>query len=216
MNARNAAALASLERDHRQLRGLTDALHAYVDALDGGRPLRRGDLKAIVSGLRVVADYRHFEKEDEVLVPMLVRHGFDYHHPLLADGRREHDSLRYLIDVLQQSAERELNWKLDERERISRVAHQLIERQRRLSMRQEARLFPLVIARLQPSALGQLTEQLCQFDRSSAAREPALDVAGLARSVLGFYGAPSTASLPPARETSSPAREIRETEEVAG
>ena len=200
MKARDAAALASLERDHRQLWGLTDALHAYVDALDGGRPLRRGDLKAIVSGLRVVADYRHFEKEEEVLVPMLVRHGFDYHHPLLADGRREHDSLRYLIDVLQQSAERELNWKLDERERISRVAHQLIERQRRLSTEQEARLFPQIVARLEPPALGQLTEQLCQFDESSAAREPTLDVAGLTRNVLGFYGAHSSATLPPARE----------------
>jgi hemerythrin-like domain-containing protein len=207
MKARDAAALASLERDHRLLWGLTDALHAYVDALDRGRPLRRGDLKAIASGLRVVADYRHFEKEEEVMVPVLVRHGFDYHLRILDDGRREHDSLRYLIEVLHQSAERELNWNLDERERISRVAHQLIERQRRLSTHQEACLFPEIVARLEPPALGQLTEQLCQFDESTAAREPALDVAGLTRNVLGFYGAHSAESLPPARETSRAATE---------
>jgi len=206
MKARDAAALASLERDHRLLWGLTDALHAYVDALDGGRALRRGDLKAIASGLRVVADYRHFEKEEEVMVPVLVRHGFDYHLQIFDDGRREHDSLRYLIEVLHQSAERDLNWNLDERERISRVAHQLIERQRRLSTRQEARLFPQIVARLEPPALGQLTEQLCQFDESSAAREPTLDVAGLTRSVLGFYRAHSASTLPPVRETSPGAR----------
>src|SRR5262245_54416260 len=53
MKARDAAALASLEHDHRLLWDLTDALHAYVTALDAGRPLRRGDLPAIASGLRV-------------------------------------------------------------------------------------------------------------------------------------------------------------------
>ena len=196
MKARNAAALVSLERDHRLLWGLTEALDAYVRALDGGRPLRRGDLRALASGLRLVADYRHFEKEEEVLVPLLVRHGFDYQLDIFEDGRREHDSLRYLIEMLHQSAERELNWSLDERQRISRVARQLIERQRRLSRRQEDRLFPQVVARLAPRALGQLTEKLCQFDRSSAAREPGLDVAGITRSVVAHYAA----TLPSARE----------------
>lgn len=196
MQARDAGALASLERDHRLLWGLTDALHAYITAMDTGRPLRRGDLSAIATGLKAVADYRHFEKEEELMLPMLVRHGFAYHLPILEHSQREHATLRYLIEVLYQSSERELNWTLDERQRISRVARQLIERQRRLSTRQEAGLFPQIMARLDPPVLGQLTEQLCQFDESSAAREPELDVRSLTRSVVAHYAA----SLPPVRQ----------------
>lgn len=44
-------------------------------------------------------------------------------------------------------------------------------------------------------ALGQLTETLCQFDRSGAAREPGLDVAGITCSVAHY-----AATLPSARE----------------
>lgn len=196
MQARDAAALASLEHDHRLLWGLTEALHTYIGALDAGTPLRRGDFKALVMGLKISADYHHFEKEEEVMVPVLVRHGFAYDLQILDDGRREHASLRYLIEVLRQSAERELNWRIDERERISRVARQLIARQRRLSKRQEARLFPQIVARLDPPVLGQLTEQLCHFDEVSATRVPELDVSDVAQQVVTHYAA----TLPPIRE----------------
>lgn len=196
MKARDAGALASLERDHRLLWGLTEALRVYVSAMERGRPLRRGDLRALASGLRVIGDYRHFEKEDEVLVPAVVRHGFAYNLDIFEEARHEHDALRYLIEVLSQSAQREPSWRVDERLRISCVARQLIERQRRLSARQERRLFPEIVARLSPEALGQLTERLEQFDASRAAREATLDAAGLSRSIVAHYAD----TLPSSRE----------------
>src|SRR6187431_275989 len=111
-------ALESLERDHRLLQGLTEALEVYVAALDAGETLRAGDLSDLVNAFRNVADYRHFEKVEEVLIPLLVRSGFDFDLARLDDGRLEHERVRYLIEVLHQSAERELNWNLDERQRI--------------------------------------------------------------------------------------------------
>lgn len=186
-------ALESLERDHRLLKGLTDALEVYVVALDAGQTLVAGDLSDLVNAFRTVADYRHFEKVEEVLIPLLVRSGFDFDLARLDDGRHEHERVRYLIEVLHQSAERELNWNLDERQRIARAARHLIEEQRRMTARQAVELFPEIVTRLEAPALGQLTEQLCQFDEASAARWPEVDVAAVSESVLARYATP----LPP-------------------
>jgi hemerythrin-like domain-containing protein len=188
-------ALESLERDHRLLQDLTEALEVYVSALEAGCPLHEGDLRDLVQGFRTVADYRYFEKLEEVLIPVLVRNGFDYDPDTLDDGRREHDRVRYLIEVLHQSAERELNWNLDERQRIARAARHLVE-QRHRAAQQEREMFPEIVTRLQPPALGQLTELLSQFDELHAARGPELDVSALSRSVLARYAA----TLPPSRE----------------
>jgi hemerythrin-like domain-containing protein len=189
-------ALDTLGRDHQMLGELAEALGAYVSALEAGQPLRDGDLKELVESLRAVTEYRHFEKEEALLVPTLVRHGFDYNHVLLDGRRREFETQRYLLDVLHQSAERELNWTLDERERIARAARGLVEGLRQLASQEEAELFPEIVARLTPAVLGQLTEQLCQFDEQTAARWPGIDIASLHRSVLARYAS----TLPPSPE----------------
>ena len=189
-------ALESLERDHRLLQGLTEALEVYVSALEAGRPLREGDLRNLVDGFRTLADYRLFEKVEEVLIPVLVRNGFDYNLDLLDDGRREHERVRYLIEVLHQSAERELNWNLDERQRIARAALDLVEHQRRLAARQEVELFPEIVTRLEPPVLGRLTQQLSRFDEHNSSRWPEMDVSALSQAVLARY----TSTLPSSRE----------------
>jgi hemerythrin-like domain-containing protein len=188
-------ALESLERDHRLLQGLTEALEAYVAALEAGHPLRSGDLSDLVQAFRTVADYRHFEKVEEVLVPWLVRNGFDLDLDRLDDGREDRERVRYLIEVLHQSAERELNWNLDECQRIARGARHLVEQQRHISARQAVELFPEILTRLEPAVLGQLTEQLCQFDEANAARWPELDIAALSESVLARYASPPAPAL---------------------
>jgi hemerythrin-like domain-containing protein len=192
-------ALESLERDHRLLHGLTEALEVYVAALEAGRPLRAGDLSALVNAFRTVADYHHFEKVEEVLIPMLVRSGFDFDLGRFDDGRREHERVRYLIEVLHQSAERELNWNLDERQRIARAARHLVDEQRRILARQASELFPEIVTRLEAPALGQLTRRLCQFDEANAARSPELDSAALSEAVLAQYAMPLVARPPGSR-----------------
>jgi hypothetical protein len=109
-------------------------------------------------------------------LPTLVRHGFDDNHVMLDGRRRGYETRRDLIDVLHPSAERELNWTLNERERIARAARGLVEALRELASH-EAVLFPEIVARLEPTVLGQLTEQLCQFDEQTASRWPGIDIA---------------------------------------
>jgi hemerythrin-like domain-containing protein len=180
-------ALDSLRRDHQLLFGLTEALDAYANAMDAEQPLVAGDFAALVQGFRTFADYRHFEKEEQILGPWLVRHGFDDNLPILVDGRDEHHKLRYLIDVLYQSAQRELDWTKDERKRISAAAHSLCERQRRLAAQQEIELFPDIITRIAGSHLEELASELWQFDVRSEAKSSALDAQELSRDVFGRY-----------------------------
>jgi hemerythrin-like domain-containing protein len=189
-------ALDSLERERQMLLDLAEALDAYVDALEAGQPLRDGDLEDLMRNFRAVAEYRHFEKEEALLVPTLVRHGFDYNHALLDGRRRAYETLRYLIDVLHHSAERELNWTLDEEHRIARAGRSLVEVLRQLAFQEEAELLPEIVARLSPPMLGQLTEQLCQFDERTASRWPDIDIPSLHRSVLARYAS----TLPSAPE----------------
>lgn len=202
-------ALESLENDHRLLQSLTEALEAYVAALEAGQPLHAGDLHDLAQGFRAVADYRHFEKVEEVLLPVLVRNGFDYDLDALEGGRLEHERVRYLIEVLHQSAERDLSWNLDERRRIACAARNLVEHQRRLTTQLEQELFPRIVNQLQAPVLGKLTQQLCQFDEHDAARLPHLDIPELSRSVLARYATtgPGSSRLPPSRDL-PPSREL--------
>jgi hemerythrin-like domain-containing protein len=139
---------------------------------------------------------------------LLVRSGFDFELARLDDGRHEHERVRYLIEVLHQSAERELNWNLDERQRIARAARHLIEEQRHITTRQAMELFPEIVTRLEAPVLGQLTQQLCQFDEASAARWPEGDIAAVSESVFARYATP----LPP---RSASARDLQESLESA-
>lgn len=180
-------ALESLERDHRLLQCLSEALEAYVSALESGQPLWAGDLKALVEALRSVADYAHFDKVEEVLIPVLVRNGFDFDLDLLDRELEDHARVRYLLEVLHQSAERELNWSLDERERIARVARHLVEALRRCSARQADELFPELVTRVKADVLQVLAEQLRKFDVANAARSSGLDAMAIARAVLARY-----------------------------
>lgn len=180
-------ALDSLQRDHELLGGLAEAFEAYVDALEAGQPLQAGDLKELMQGFRALLDYRLFEKEEAVLVPVLVRSGFDYEHELLHQERAEQDGLRHLLAVLEHGAEREPSWSLDERLRIARAGRSLVERLRELAAQQGSRLVPELIERVGPRGLGHVNQQLCEIDARSARQAPGLDVAGLSRSLLARY-----------------------------
>jgi len=210
-------ALESLHRDHQLIFGLTEALDAYANALDAKHPLVAGDFKALVHGFRTFADYRHFEKEENILVPWLVRRGFDDNSGILVGARNEHQQLRYLIDVLYQSAERELDWSRDERNRISAAARSLSEQQRQLAAQQEIELFPDILTRLPAHALDDLASELWQFDVRSEVRASPLDVQELSRDVAGRYAdappsrprAPSASPPPPSSRPASTSRPAR-------
>ncbi|HEU4577717.1 MAG TPA: hemerythrin domain-containing protein [Polyangiaceae bacterium] len=179
-------ALQSLGRDHQVLALLADALDAYAGALASGAPLLPGDFTLLVQAWRSFGDQRHYEKEEQIVTPLLVRSGLDYDLPVLIEERRARQQLRYLIAVLEHAAHRELQWSGFERSGINACARTLTEVHRRSSSEQERELFPEIVT-LAPDMLGALNQQLLRFDAADDARrqaDPARDV----RALLARYG----------------------------
>jgi hemerythrin-like domain-containing protein len=181
-------ALESLQRDHRLLYLLSDALEAYGAALLADRSVRRGDLGALARAFRSVTDHRQFEKEEEVLQQILVRKGFNWNLESLLHARETHHKLRHFIDVLERAAWRDPGWSRLERRSIAETALDLASEQRKLAVVQEIELFPQILTRLEPMVLAELTEELARFDRRSERHAPVVHVPALCLDVTARYG----------------------------
>jgi len=179
-------ALQSLRYDHLVLARLADALDAYSAALRAGGPLIPGDFTLLVQAWRSFGDQRHFEKEEQLVTPLLVRSGLDFGLAVLVEERRARQQLRYLIDVLEYAAHRELQWGGFERSAICTSARTLAAIHRRSAAEQERELFPEIVT-LAPEALAMLNQQLLRFDAADDARRIG-DPAQLGRDLLARYG----------------------------
>lgn len=175
--------LESLRCDHRLIFQLTDALDAYRAVLLDGTLARPGDLGALTLALRALADYRHFEKEEQVLEHVLVRNGYNWNLRTLLNAREVHRHLRYLMDVLEHAAQRESQWSQPDRWTISETLLDFSREQSKLAMLQEIELFPEILTRLEPAALGELTARLEHFDAHSDAWAPAIDIGALCQDI---------------------------------
>jgi len=160
-------ALSSLVREHQLISRLLGAFHSYAARLRGALPPDAADLQRFASTFRELVDYRHHEKEESVLLPLLARNGFAWSSGSLAEVRREHSHLRYLMDVVCQAAARELTWSRDERRKIADAAVTFVEFKRRHLQKEEAELLPAVSRRLEAAALAQLEAELSQFDEAT-------------------------------------------------
>jgi len=160
-------ALSSLVREHQVISGLLGALHSYAGRLRGAAPPDEADLLRFASTFRELVDYRHHEKEESILLPLLARNGFAWSSGVLAEVRRDHSHLRYLIDVVYQAAAKGLSWNRDERRKIAEATIAFVDFKRRHMLKEDGELFPAVVRRLDASALARLATELAQFDEAT-------------------------------------------------
>jgi hemerythrin-like domain-containing protein len=158
------SALSSLTEEHRMISELTGALQSYAARLRVGVAVDPTDLPRFAAVFRELVDYRHHEKEEGILWPLLVRNGFVWKLGHLEEVRREHSHLRYLIDVLCQAAARGSVSNFEVRRQIAEAATAFAEFKRGHMRREDEELFPSVTASLTPRALEQLALELRQFD----------------------------------------------------
>lgn len=172
------SALRSLTDEHQMIVELLGALHAHATRLRGGASVDPADLARFAEVLRELVDYRHHEKEEGILLPLLARNGFDWSDGLLEELRREHGHLRHLLDVLYQAAAKAApvdesgaglvgarrTPSLDDRRQIADTALAFVELKRLHIVKEESVLFPAVRQRLGARALERLGAELAQFD----------------------------------------------------
>jgi hemerythrin-like domain-containing protein len=159
-------ALSSLVREHQFIARLVTALGSCARRVGRGAGVERADVRGFARALRQYADELHREKEEHVLLPFLVRHGFDWDAPLLAQVRQEHSQERDLIAALEHAGARLERWTDEDRRHVVAVASALCELQRRHHQAENEQLFPAVIERFEAEALHRLQGELDRFDQN--------------------------------------------------
>lgn len=181
--------LASLIIEHQVTLKLVDGLVAYARQLENpdGAPIERADLALFARFFREFADEVHHEKEENVLMPLLSWHGFDWAEGTLADVRWEHEQERYFTNVLAQAGERDGEWTLEDRRSIAATALALADFQRRHIEKENNELFPEVTRRLGKEDLETLKYQLEHFDAVPRHRACAEELRALASRLIQRY-----------------------------
>src|SRR5690349_5128312 len=142
------SALLSLTEEHQMICGLLGALQTYATRLRSGASVDPADLARFAEVLHEVVDYRHHEKEEGILMPLLARNGFEWSRGLLAELRQEHGHLRHLIDILAQAAARDSLGSGEQRRQVVEVALAIVDYKLRHIQKEDQLLAPAISQRL--------------------------------------------------------------------
>jgi len=177
------AALDSLRREHALIARGLDALEAYAAMLEAGRAYVREDLAPLAAFFSEFADLWHQEKEEDILWPALVRHGYAWDEGPIARVRGEHEQENYLIRVLHQAALQEGAPTEEELRHIVATIRSLVAFERGHMREEEAVLYRAVAEELPEEAQEEIERRAAELEQKrfpggsypeSAARAEAL------------------------------------------
>lgn len=134
------SALLSLTEEHQTISELLGALQTHATRLRSGATVDPVDLSRFADVLRELVDYRHHEKEEGILLPLLARNGFEWSTGLLAELRYEHGRLRHLIEVLYQAAAKESVGSREQRRQVFEAALAFVDYKRSHMQKEEVRV----------------------------------------------------------------------------
>lgn len=180
-------AIASLIQEHEVVSRVVDALEIYAHRLECYEPVPAGDVARFAEIFEELGEYIHHEKEETILLPLLSRHGFEWHRGVLDAVQADHRQERYLMDVLFQASQRSGAWSNEHRRHVAASAKALVDFQRRHHELENRELFPEVALRLSESAQRELEAALEAFDADAAHRERRDTAIQHARELVGSY-----------------------------
>jgi hemerythrin-like domain-containing protein len=155
--------LGSLECEHRVMAAVLDALEFYGVELARSQHADRADLNRFVEFFGELADIAHHEKEEDILLPILFKHGLAWDHGALRHVREDHQQERYLMRVLAQAAAQEGTWSDEDRRHLAASIQGYLAFQRTHLRNEDAALYPAA-RRLPAPAQRELSERLSAFD----------------------------------------------------
>jgi uncharacterized alpha-E superfamily protein/hemerythrin-like domain-containing protein len=186
-----ADAFSQLEREHREM----DKLLGVVDQLsleaERGDSVDRTDLEALLMIVRDWGQLGHHEKEEDVLTPMLVAHGFDWYDGPLAFMRRQHRQERYLFRCLEDLSSQREQWSSEARRSFASMAREYASFMREHMRREETDLFELARSSLPAEAKAALRTSFQQFDAELKRTTSPTQVREELQRLLHKYGAPA-------------------------
>jgi hemerythrin-like domain-containing protein len=135
-----------------------------LDDLEAGTHVSRSELASVVDYLTLFGDLRHHDKEESLLVPVLIQHGFDWYEGPLAQMRRDHRQERYLVRVLSDLANQERHWSNEDRRHLLGVGREFIAFMRGHMARENAEILGPARERLPSEAKAHLSAEFRRFD----------------------------------------------------
>jgi hemerythrin-like domain-containing protein len=155
---------AHLGREHatvEQVLCVVDELSAQAEC---GAAVAHEELLSVVNFFLDAGIAAHHEKEEALLMPMLVRCGFDWHDGALAAVRRDHRQEHYFLRVLLHLARQTEPWSPDERRHFASVAREFTQFLRDHMRREQSELFAPAAERLTAEDKATLLAEFVAFD----------------------------------------------------
>jgi hemerythrin-like domain-containing protein len=182
--------LESLLREHRVIARVTDALevcsrHLTTDGDEDRDALN--DMRQFVTFFEAFGVLMHNVKEEEVMVPYLVRAGFSYDSGCLGQVRAEHDLENYLLEVMHQAAEQVPRWTREDRRHAVSGIGAFVDFGREHMRVEETTLCPEILARLSRPQLVELALVFQDFDQSAYSHENTDGIMAIARDLIQRY-----------------------------
>lgn len=180
--------LNSLKEGQELLSRVLSALLKYAEALEAGEQVEHLDLRRFARLLEEVSEYSLNTKEEELLLPELVRAGADWNASPISEVRASHLAQRHWLSVLSQAGERETPWT---QSHVSGVVSTIREY---ASWRAEGvrlaktRLYPQAIKSIPPARLKVLAHALEDLDGSADNGPKSTRLNQLANQLVSRYG----------------------------
>jgi hemerythrin-like domain-containing protein len=172
-DSRAPALFASLSKEHGLIARCLHALDVLAGRLEGegADGVLMGDLQGFVTFLNEFGELVHHVKEEDVLLPYLVRHGMSWDTGPISRIRADHDQERYLLRVLEQATNQEGHFSREDRRHAVATVRGFVEFLRGHIDKEDGILMPAIADRLTPQAIGELEDALTAFDRERCGLE---------------------------------------------
>ncbi|MEI9949096.1 MAG: alpha-E domain-containing protein [Pseudomonadota bacterium] len=138
-----------LQREHAEIETALCVLDQLAARSERRETVEKSEIQCIVAYLTECGELGHHEKEEALLAPKLIEHGFDWYDGPVAAMRREHRHEHTYLSVLGQLARQRAPWSLEDGRRFATDARALnhflrshMDRERRDLFDQAARALP--------------------------------------------------------------------------
>jgi uncharacterized alpha-E superfamily protein/hemerythrin-like domain-containing protein len=158
----------NLGRDH----AVVDAVLRLLDELAAraacAQAVDRSAVSAIVDFFTDFGVLGHHEKEESILMPVLLENGFDWHDGPLAAIRRDHRQEHYFIRVLDHLSAQSTPWSEEDKRHFASVGAEFSGFLRAHMRLEQCQVFEPGARRLSASAKTALLAEFARFDAQSA------------------------------------------------
>jgi hemerythrin-like domain-containing protein len=168
--------LERLAEEHRLMVRVLDAFGRLASRVELGEKPNPSDLDGFITFFSDFEDLNHHDKEESILVPALVRQGYDWYDGPVAALRREHRHERYLLRSLRHAVLRAEHWSEAERRHFVGIATAFIAFLREHMRREGTSVFPEARAKLGAEALAAVGRE---FERFEAEHDQAVHITRL-------------------------------------